>query len=494
MAQLECAVLKRSEHPVYMLRHTKTWWGGLFVAFVSVLVAISVRLALEPFGHFYYLPMIVAVMVTALVARRLSVLLAIALSITANELMVQREDALDSAVNAALFATVSWTIAEVCRRLGGALRTARALSRDLAMREMLLDTILTSVPVVTLDREGRTQRVTPAAAAVLGVRRDEAMALPFHTLVPGFDDLALESARQGGEVLAPSPGSWIVSRADAHPVPLTIHANVLPDDIWPEHVVLALADQSQAEAIRQRERDLTERLNNVWRLNSMGEMAATLAHEMNQPLSAAAIYLHAGQADLAKLGPAAEEAGRALDLARTQLLRAGDIIRRMRELLSTGSRTFTEERASQMIQDLAPVFTLIGRDTDVAIDVDADTEDDHVMADRIQLQQALANLVKNAVDAAMGREDGRVLITGRSLGPEGYEIAVEDNGRGIPMDQRESIFHPMTSTKAGGMGLGLSVTRSIVESHGGALTVGASRLGGAAFTFRLPHRSELDAA
>ena len=277
-------------------------------------------------------------------------------------------------------------------------------------------------------------------------------------------------------------------------MPLTIHANVLPDDIWPEHVVLALADQSQAEAIRQRERDLTERLNNVWRLNSMGEMAATLAHEMNQPLSAAAIYLHAGQADLAKLGPAAEEAGRALDLASTQLLRAGDIIRRMRELLSTGSRTFTEERASRMIQDLAPVFTLIGRDTDVAIDIDADTEDDHVMADRIQLQQALANLVKNAVDAAMGREDGRVLITGRSLGPEGYEIAVEDNGRGIPVDKRESIFHPMTSTKAGGMGLGLSVTRSIVESHAGALTVGSSRLGGAAFTFRLPHRSELDAA
>lgn len=494
MAQLECAVLKRSEHPVYMLRRTKTWWGGLFVAFVSVLVAISVRLALEPFGHFYYLPMIVAVMVTALVARRLSVLLAIGLSITANELMVQREDALDSAVNAALFATVSWTIAEVCRRLGGALRTARALSRDLAMREMLLDTILTSVPVVTLDREGRTQRVTPAAAAVLGVRRDEAMALPFHTLVPGFDDLALESARQGGEVLAPSPGSWMVSRAEDSAVPLTIHANVLPDDIWPEHVVLALADQSQAEAIRQRERDLTERLNNVWRLNSMGEMAATLAHEMNQPLSAAAIYLHAGQADLAKLGPAAEEAGRALDLARTQLLRAGDIIRRMRELLSTGSRTFTEERASQMIQDLTPVFTLIGRDTDVAIDIDADTEDDHVMADRIQLQQALANLVKNAVDAAMGRKDGRVLITGRSLGPEGYEIAVEDNGRGIPVDKRDSIFHPMTSTKAGGMGLGLSVTRSIVESHDGALTVGASKLGGAAFTFRLPHRSELDAA
>lgn len=452
------------------------------------------RLALEPFGHFYYLPMVAAVMVTALLARRLSVLLAIVLSIAANELMVQRHGALDAAVNAALFAVVAWAIAEVCRRLGGALRTARALTRDLALREMLLDTILTSVPVVTLDREGRTQRVTPAAAALLGVSRDEAMTLPFHKLVPGFDGAALESARQGGEVLAPSPGSWTVCRSDTCPLPLTIHANVLPDDIWPEHIVLALGDQSQSEAIRERERDLTEKLNSVWRLNSMGEMAATLAHEMNQPLTAAAVYLHAGQADLAKMGSAAEEAGRALDLAKTQLLRAGDIIRRMRELLSTGSRTFTEERASQMIQDLAPVFTLIGRDTDVVIEVDANGEDDHVLADRIQLQQALANLVRNAVDAVVGREEGRVSIVGRSFGAEGYEIAVEDNGRGIPTDQRESIFQPMTTTKAGGMGLGLSVTRSIVESHGAALTVGRSRLGGAAFTFRLPHSQELDAA
>ncbi|MFA4937731.1 nitrogen regulation protein NR(II) [Brevundimonas sp.] len=458
------------------------------------MIAVGVRVALEPIGHFYYLPMVAAVMVTALLARRLSVILAITLSIIANEVMVQRQGALDATVNAVLFAVVAWAIAEVCRRLGGALRTARALTRDLAMREMLLETILTSVPIVTLDREGRTQRVTPAAAALLGVSREEAATLPFHTLVPCFDEAALESARQGGEVLSPSTGFWAVWRPNACPVPLTIHANVLPDDIWPEHIVLALAEQSQSEAMRQRERDLTEKLNSVWRLNSMGEMAATLAHEMNQPLTAAAVYLHAGQAALAKAGSPADEATRALELAKAQLLRAGEIIRRMRELLATGSRSFTEERASQMIQDLDPVFTLIGRDTDVTIYIQADGEDDHVLADRIQLQQALTNLVKNAVDAAIGQENGRVSVSGRSLGAEGYEIAVEDNGRGIPTDQRDSIFHPMISTKAGGMGLGLSVTRSIVESHGGALTVGRSKLGGAAFTFRLPHSQELDAA
>jgi two-component system sensor kinase FixL len=432
-------------------------------------------------------------MITALLARRAAVALSIVLAISANLWLVERESALDAATNAALFAVVAWAVSEVCRRLTDALRKARALTRDLALREMLLDTILTSAPIVTLDREGRTQRITPAAATLLGVSREEAMSAPFQSLIPGFDDAALTMARQGGEVLSPSPGSWTICRSGGRRVPLTIHANILPDDITPEHIVLALADQSQAEAIRQRERNLTENLNSVWRLNSMGEMAATLAHEMNQPLAAATVYLHAAQADLAKIGLPAETAGRALDLAKAQLLRAGDIIRRMRELISTGSRTFTEERASQMIQDLSPVFTLIGRDTDVVIEVDADGEDDHVLADRIQLQQALTNLVRNAVDAVIGLADSRVSILGRSLGAEGYQIAVEDNGRGILDDQLDSIFQPMITTKAGGMGLGLSVTRSIVESHGAALTVSRSRLGGAAFTFSLPHSQELDA-
>ena len=473
---------------------SKTGWSGALIACLSVLVATLIRSALEPIGNFYYLPLVPAVIVTALLARRGAVVLAILLAIGANLWLVPRESTLDAITNAALFAVIAWVIAEVCRRLIDSLEQARALTRDLALREMLLDTIVATTPIVTLDREGRTRRVTPAAADLLGVDREAAMAQPFASLLPGFDDAALAKARQGGEVLSPSSGPWTSGNIETPGSPLTLHANVLPDDIAPEHIVLTLGDQSQAETIRKGERDLNDKLSSVWRLNSMGEMAATLAHELNQPLTAATVYLHAGQAELTRLGTVAEGPARTIDLAKTQLLRAGDIIRRMRELLSTGSRTFTEERASQMIQDLTPVFTLIGRDTDVAIDIDADTEDDHVMADRIQLQQALANLVKNAVDAAMGRKDGRVLITGRSLGPEGYEIAVEDNGRGIPVDKRDSIFHPMTSTKAGGMGLGLSVTRSIVESHDGALTVGASKLGGAAFTFRLPHRSELDAA
>ena len=100
-------------------------------------------------------------------------------------------------------------------------------------------------------------------------------------------------------------------------------------------------------------------------------------------------------------------------------------------------------------------------DTGVVIRVDVRDVGDHVLADRIQFQQAINNLVRNAVDAVAGRELGLVRITGRSLGNQGYEIIVEDDGPGIPEDQMDRIFQPMTTTKASGMGLGLSVTRSI---------------------------------
>lgn len=462
------------------------------IACSTVLIATLIRSGLERFGNFYYLPLVPAVMTTALLAGRLAVALAILLAIGTNLWLVQREDVLDAATNAALFAVIAWVIAEVCRRLIDALEQARALTRDLAVREMLLDTIVATTPIVTLDREGRTRRVTPAAADLLRVDRLAAIAQPFGSLLPGFDETALTKARQGGEVLAPSSGPWTSGPSPLPGPPLTLHANVLPDDISPEHIVLTLGDDSEAETIRRSERDLIAKLSKVWRLNSMGEMAATLAHELNQPLTAATVYLHAGQAELAGLGPAADGPTKTIELAKAQLLRAGDIIRRMREQVATGARSVTEERASLIVLDLAPVFALIGQDTDTPIDLDMEETDDRVLADRIQIQQALANLVRNAVDAVIGREGARVTLTGRSHGSDGYEIAVSDNGDGIPAEQMDDIFHPMTTTKPGGMGLGLSVTRSIVESHGAALVVSRNPQGGATFSFRLPRLTEPD--
>lgn len=438
--------------------------------------------------------MVPAVMITALLANRVAVVAAILLSIAFNLAMVRRESELDAAINAALFAIVAWSIAEVCLRLIEAGARARSLAHDLELREALLDVILASTPLVTLDRQGIMRRVTPAAAEILGESQAQAVGRAFSDFVPAFDAETMASIREAGVVPPPPHGHWPVIRLDGAKAPIAIHAGVLPDDVAPEHLVLSLADQRQSEVARDRVRDIQAQLNQVWRLNSMGQMAATLAHELNQPLTAATVYLHAGQADVARSGPLGDSAGRTLELAKAQLLRAGHIIRRMRDLISTGSRSFAEESVASMIDDLAPVFSLISRDTDVPIRIDIHDQDDAVLADRIQVQQAVTNLVRNGVDAVSDRRGGIISLVGRSLGADGYEIIVEDNGPGIAEADLDRILQPLTTTKAGGMGLGLSVTRSIVESHGSQLVVGRSALGGAAFSFRLPRFTEAEAA
>lgn len=475
-------------------RSRYSWRTATVVVCLSVAIAVALRAALEPLGQFYYLPMVPAVMITALLTNRVAVAAAIVLSITFNLTMVHREGVLDAAINAALFASVAWSIAEVCLRLIEAGARSRALAHDLEVRQALLDVILASTPLVTLDRQGVMRRVTPAAADILGESQAEAVGRAFSDFVPAFDANVMSSIRQAGVVEAPPEGHWPVIRIDGAKAPITIHAGVLPEDVAPEHVVLSLADQRQSEVARDRVRDIQAQLNQVWRLNSMGQMAATLAHELNQPLTAATVYLHAGQSDLARSGPLGDSAGRSLELAKAQLLRAGHIIRRMRDLISSGSRTFAEESVASMIDDLAPVFSLISRDTDVPIRIDIHDADDAVLADRIQVQQAVTNLVRNGVDAVTQQPDGIISLVGRSLGSEGYEIVVEDNGPGIAEIDMDRIFQPLTTSKAGGMGLGLSVTRSIVESHGSQLIVGRSPLGGAAFSFRLPRFTETEAA
>jgi two-component system, LuxR family, sensor kinase FixL len=470
------------------------WWHGVLIATTSVGVAVLVRHSLEASWHFYFLPLLPAVMATALLAGRWSVALAIGLAVVANVMQVRGVSDQDIAVNSILFALISWGIAEVCQRLTQALRQSGRISHDLFVREAVLDTILTSAPIVTLDRQGHIRRITPVAAELLAVAPDAAANRPFSAFVSGFDPALLDKVGKGGILDPPPPRRWTAARPDGSVASLIIRADILPDDIEPEHAVLSLADQTQAEAVKDRGHDLALHLKRTWRLNSLGEMAATLAHELNQPLGAATVYLQAGRKALKQTGVEDDNAAEAFQLATSQLLRAGEIIRRMRDQITTGAHDLAEQRVSCLVEELAPVFTMISRDADVAIRLDIQDEDDHVLIDRIQIQQALSNLVRNAVEAVSNQHEGLVAVIGRSVQGQGYELTVEDNGPGIPKDRLDVLFQPMMTTKAGGMGLGLSVTRSIIESHGGQIIVGRSASGGASFSFRLPPITEFEAA
>ncbi len=464
---------------------SRSRWGGLILATVAVGGALAARFLLEGLGHFYYLPMLPAVIITALLARRSAVALAVALSIALNLMLVPRESAIDAATNAALFTLVAWAVAEVCIGLRQLRAHADLLTHRLAAQDALLNTVLTTVPVVTLETDGAIRRMNPAAAQLFGIDETAVRGSAFDSLVPAFDTSAVYHPEMTYGALESADGHWNGTRADGVTFPLNIQCGRVPGPAGEDLIALCLTDLSRWHAADARARELHTQLNKVWRLNSLGEMAATLAHELNQPLSAAATYLHASQMDMEKAGPLGDSALRTTELAKTQLLRAGKIIRRMRELLSLEVRCLDQERASSMIEDLGPVLTMIGAAKGVTIRMDLQRDTDQVRAERIQFQQAIVNLVRNAVEAVSERPEPDVVINGRVLSETQYAISVEDNGPGLADDQAEHMFQPMTSTKSGGMGLGLSVTRTIVESHGGKLTVARSALGGAAFSFNL---------
>jgi len=469
-------------------------WSGVLLAVVAVGGAMGFRSLLEGLGQFYYLPMVPAVVVTALLARRPATALAIALSIAVNMVLLPRESLADALTNAALFAGVTWLIAEICWGFRALDSRTRDLTRQLAAKDAMLNTALASVPVVTLEANGDIRRLNPAAADLFALTEKAARGRPFIELAPGFDINAIVGSGAPGGPLEAKDGHWTGLRPDGASFPLSIQYGIVPGSTGGELIALCLTDLSRWHAADAQARELHAQLNKVWRLNSLGEMAATLAHELNQPLSAAATYLHASQMDMERAGPLGDSALRTTALAKGQLLRAGQIIRRMRELLSPEAHRLDSERASSMVEDLGPILTMIGSSKGVTIRLDMEAGDDRVQAERIQFQQAMVNLTRNAVEAVGDHTAPEVVIIGRVLSDTHYSISVEDNGPGIAEDQIDRIFQPMTTTKSGGMGLGLSVTRTIVESHGGRLQVSRSALGGAAFSFNLNREPSVENA
>lgn len=466
----------------------------MLLAVVAVGGAMGFRSLLEGLGQFYYLPMVPAVVVTALLARRPATALAIALSIAVNLILPPRESLSEALTNAALFAGVTWLIAEICWGFRALNSRTRDLTQQLAAKDAMLNTALASVPVVTLEANGDIRRLNPAAADLFALTEKAARGRPFIELAPGFDINAIVGSGAPGGPLEAKDGHWTGLRPDGATFPLSIQYGIVPGSTGGELIALCLTDLSRWHAADAQARELHAQLNKVWRLNSLGEMAATLAHELNQPLSAAATYLHASQMDMERAGPLGDSALRTTALAKGQLLRAGQIIRRMRELLSPEARRLNNERASSMVEDLGPILTMIGSSKGVTIRLDMEAGDDRVQAERIQFQQAMVNLARNAVEAVGDHTAPEVVIIGRVLSDTQYSISVEDNGPGIAEDQIDRIFQPMTTTKSGGMGLGLSVTRTIVESHGGRLQVSRSALGGAAFSFTLNREPSVENA
>ncbi|MDR6100968.1 PAS domain S-box-containing protein [Agrobacterium larrymoorei] len=230
-----------------------------------------------------------------------------------------------------------------------------------------------------------------------------------------------------------------------------------------------------------RAQELQLELLHASRLSAVGQMAGALAHELNQPLTALTNLVNAGRHMISKNTHTVESVQEVLHEASAQALRAGEIVRRLREFVKRGETEMRIEKLPDLIREASALASMGSGTHGVRTKLKFDPRADAVLGNRVQLQQVMLNLIRNAHEAMVESERRELVVSTSRLDEETIEISVADCGPGVPDEIAEHLFEPFHTTKPDGMGLGLSICRIIVEAHGGTLQYEPNLGGGAIF-------------
>jgi C4-dicarboxylate-specific signal transduction histidine kinase len=281
--------------------------------------------------------------------------------------------------------------------------------------------------------------------------------------------------------------SYLEPRPPLDEGPFTEEERKLLDSIAERmgHVVQWL---SAEERVRRKEEDLRERMTHFARVSTMGELASSIAHEVNQPLTAIATYaqgcrrmVEGGRADATELAAALEQINE-------EALRAGAIVHRLRGLAKRHHREPVECDLGKLLEELLPLAALDARMNDVDLKFRIPSESLVILADAVHIQQVVLNLIRNGIDAMTDTPRERRTLEVRVALPDedGVTVSVADQGCGLPEVSDESLFEPFFTTKETGLGLGLNISRSILAAHGSRLGFSRNPEGGTTFYFTLP--------
>jgi len=250
-------------------------------------------------------------------------------------------------------------------------------------------------------------------------------------------------------------------------------------------IYMDITKLKQAEGEVQR---YQQQLSHITRLGTMGEMASGMAHELNQPLTALVSYCGTAISLLKTLSPPPQQLCEILERAGEQAHRASDIIRHLREFISKGDNQRELFELDQAIRGILQLLKYDVQDSGVKIEFYPGCESCKVMADKVQIDQVLINIVRNSIEAITNANisQGRIVLRTRLLPNNSVEVTVADNGPGVDAAIVDVIFDPFQTSKKTGMGFGLSLSRSMVEDHGGKLWLDNSYTNGALFGFELP--------
>lgn len=352
---------------------------------------------------------------------------------------------------------------------------ARSTVTRIAGSEEHLRSILATVPdaMVIIDERGTILSFSAAAEKMFGYAEDEVLGENVSMLMPSPDrerhDGYLNDYRDTGVRKIIGIGRVTTARrrdGNTFPIELSI------GEAWVGGTRVFtgfIHDITQVQQAELRLQDLQSELAHVGRLSEMGTLASSLAHELNQPLTAISSFSE-GASDLLQGEPGPDDVEMAREALRevaAQAIRAGEIVRRMRDFMSHGQTESRIENFPRLVTE-ANALALVGsREHGIDVQVELDPLADEVFVDRIQVQQVLFNLIRNAIDA-MVDSPVRSLTIGSVAEPAGFvTVSIEDTGSGISDAVAPQLFEPFVTSKEAGMGIGLSICRTIVEAHGG---------------------------
>jgi two-component system, LuxR family, sensor kinase FixL len=382
-------------------------------------------------------------------------------------------------------------------RLVGYAKVTRDISERVAAEEALkareahLRSILETVPdaMIVIDETARIQSFSTAAERLFGYKSDEVLGENVSLLMPSpyreQHDGYLQRYYTTGERRIIGIGRVVVGlRKDGSTFPMELAVGEMRSQAS-RYFTGFIRDLTERQNTEARLQELQAELVHMSRFTALGEMASTLAHEINQPLTAITNYLKGCRRLLEhRSDEQATILRNAVEKAAEQALRAGQVIRHLREFVARGESERRVESLPKLIEEASALALVGAKERGIRVLYRLDPAAELVLADRIQIQQVVLNLIRNAIEAMEG-VPRRELVVATAAADDVAQVTVADTGVGLAPEVADQLFRPFITTKKHGMGVGLSICRTIVEAHGGKIWMESQRGAGTAFHFTL---------
>lgn len=370
----------------------------------------------------------------------------------------------------------------------------QVLNEALREREARLRSILETAPdaIIVIDEAGAIESFSPAAERLFGFHADDVIGKNVNILMPSpyreKHDSYVQHYLKTGERKIIGIGRIVVGQrkdGTTFPIELSVGEAMISGR---RHFTGFIRDLSERQLTENRLHELQSELLHVSRLSDVGQMASTLAHELNQPLAAIINYVQATRRMLmTEQGAITPRITEAMDKAVAQAERAAEIIRHLRGFVQRGENDRQIENINKVVEEATALALVGAKESGISLKWMMSSETIQVLIDKVQIQQVVFNIIRNSVEAMSENPPPRDIFVSTALvNGDTAQISISDTGPGLAPKVQAQLFQPFVTTKERGMGLGLSICRTIIDAHGGRLWATPNTRRGVAFHIALP--------